>query len=53
MQTDPSPLELLHYCFGHLNYKSVKAIIRKGLITGIKMSKSDLNVEPPVCAEVK
>jgi len=45
----PTALELLHYRFGHLNYQSVKSIVRKGLVSGINISREELNVTPPTC----
>lgn len=50
--TEPprSKLEDLHFCLGHLNYRSVKAMVQKGMVTGVKLTKRDLKIEPPVCA---
>ncbi|HXQ35395.1 MAG TPA: hypothetical protein VN843_15360, partial [Anaerolineales bacterium] len=45
-----SKLEQLHCSLGHLNYQSIKAMIRKGTITGIKLSKKELNTPHPMCA---
>ncbi|KAJ7479931.1 hypothetical protein FB451DRAFT_1031820, partial [Mycena latifolia] len=35
---------------GHLNYRGVRTLIQKGLISGTKFSQAELNYEPPVCA---
>jgi len=45
-----SKLEQLHYSLGHLNYQAIKAMVRKGLIKGIKLSKKELSITPPMCA---
>ena len=45
-----SKLEQLHYSLGHLNYHAIKAMVRKGLIKGITLSKKELSITPPVCA---
>lgn len=45
-----SKLEDLHFRLGHLNYRAVKAIVQKGMVTGVKLWKRDLKIEPPVCA---
>lgn len=47
--TPTSKLELLHRRLGHLNYQSVRALVKKGLVTGIKITQSELEYEPPVC----
>ena len=48
--TEPtSELEKLHQRLGHLNYNSVKALVRHGMATGIKLSKKDLKSKPPFC----
>src|SRR6202050_3676572 len=44
-----SKLEQLHYLLGHLNYQAIKAMVRKGLITGIKLLTKELNITPPIC----
>jgi hypothetical protein len=44
-----SPLELLHYRLGHLNYPAIRALVRGNLLDGIQISTADLNAEPPVC----
>src|ERR1700683_2695572 len=44
-----SNVEQLHYSLGHLNYQAIKAMVRKGLITGIKLSTKELNITPPIC----
>jgi uncharacterized membrane protein len=45
-----SKLEQLHYSLGHLNYQAIKAMVRKGLIKGITLSKKELSITPPICA---
>jgi hypothetical protein len=45
-----SKLEQLHYSLGHLNYQAIKAMVQKGLIMGIKLSKKELSITPPMCA---
>lgn len=45
-----SKLELLHQCLGHLAYGTIKSMVRKGMILGIKLTKAELATEPPVCA---
>ena len=45
-----SKLEKLHRKLGHLNYSSIRALVRKGLVTGIVLTKEELNVEPLICA---
>ena len=44
-----SKLEQLHCSLGHLNYQSIKAMICKGTITGIKLLKKELNTPHPMC----
>src|ERR1700677_273164 len=48
-QSPMSKLEQLHYSLGHLNYQAIKAMVRNGLITGIKLSTKELNITPPIC----
>ncbi|KJA14672.1 hypothetical protein HYPSUDRAFT_94895, partial [Hypholoma sublateritium FD-334 SS-4] len=43
-------LEILHQHLGHLNYGTVKHLVREGLATGVNLSKQDLKSEPPICA---
>src|SRR3984957_2610353 len=45
-----SKLAQLHYSLGHLNYHAIKAMVRKGLIKGIILSKKELSITPPICA---
>jgi Integrase core domain/GAG-pre-integrase domain len=45
-----SKLEQLHYSLGHLNYQAIKAMVCKGLIKGITLSKKELSITPPICA---
>ena len=45
-----SKLEQLHYSLGHLNYQTIKAMVRKGTIKGVKLSKKELSITPPMCA---
>ena len=45
-----SKLEQLHYLLGHLNYQAIKAMVRKGIIKGVKLSKKELSITPPMCA---
>jgi len=45
-----SKLKQLHYSLGHLNYQAIKAMVRKGLIKGITLSKKELSITPPICA---
>src|ERR1700683_2959821 len=45
-----SKLEQLHYLLGHLNYQAIKAMVRKGLIKGITLSKKEWSITPPMCA---
>ena len=42
-------IEAIHGCLGHLNYPSIRSMIRKGRIRGIKISKAALAAEPPPC----
>ncbi|EIW63919.1 uncharacterized protein TRAVEDRAFT_91644, partial [Trametes versicolor FP-101664 SS1] len=35
---------------GHLNYQSIRKLVRKGLVRGVKLSKAELNAEPPPCS---
>src|ERR1700683_5341105 len=44
-----SKLEQLHYLLGHLNYQAIKAMVRKGTIKGVKLSKKELSITPPMC----
>ncbi|KAH9846990.1 hypothetical protein C2E23DRAFT_714969, partial [Lenzites betulinus] len=34
---------------GHLNYRSIRTLVQKGLIRGVKLSKAELESEPPLC----
>jgi hypothetical protein len=45
-----SKLEQLHCSLGHLNYHAIKAMVHKGTITGVKLSKKELSTTPPMCA---
>ena len=45
-----SKLEQLHYSLGHLNYYAIKAMVKKGLIKGVTLSKKELSITPPMCA---
>jgi transposase InsO family protein len=45
-----SKLEKLHRKLGHLNYSSIRSLVRKDLVTGIALTKEELEIEPPVCA---
>src|ERR1700728_1923582 len=45
-----SKLEQLHYLLGHLNYQAIKAMVCKGLIKGITLSKKELSITPFMCA---
>src|SRR6202521_4103980 len=45
-----SKLEQLHYSIGHLNYYAIKAMVKKGLIKGVTLSKKELSITPPMCA---
>jgi GAG-pre-integrase domain len=45
-----SKLKQLHYSLGHLNYQAIKAMVCKGLIKGITLSKKELSITPPICA---
>ena len=47
--TPLSKLEKLHRRLGHLNYDSIRTLVRKGLVTGLKLTKEELNFEPPLC----
>src|SRR6202034_520362 len=49
-QSPMSKLEQLHYSLGHLNYQAIKAMVCKGLIKGITLSKKELSITPPMCA---
>jgi hypothetical protein len=40
----------LHYLLGHINYQAIKAMVCKGLIKGITLSKNELSITPPICA---
>ena len=46
---DLSKIEQAHHKFGHLNYDLIQSLTRKNMITGLKLSKEDLKVVPPVC----
>ncbi|KAJ6543768.1 hypothetical protein DFH09DRAFT_806359, partial [Mycena vulgaris] len=35
---------------GHLGYPGVRTLVRKGLISGTKITQAELSAEPPVCA---
>ncbi|KAJ7702878.1 hypothetical protein B0H14DRAFT_2227741, partial [Mycena olivaceomarginata] len=35
---------------GHLGYPAIRILVRKGLISSVKIPQTDLNAEPPVCA---
>jgi Integrase core domain len=43
-----SKLEQIHYLLGHLNYQAIKAMVHKGLIKGITLSKKELSITPPI-----
>ncbi|KAL1941168.1 hypothetical protein VTO73DRAFT_7380 [Trametes versicolor] len=43
-------LQDLHGRLGHLNYQSIRKLVRKGLVRGVKLSKAELNAEPPPCS---
>ncbi|OJT02422.1 Copia protein [Trametes pubescens] len=43
-------LQALHGRLGHLNYQSIRSLICKGRLRGIKLSKAELNADPPPCA---
>src|ERR1700683_3461217 len=45
-----SKLKQLHYLLGHLNYQAIKAMVHKGLIKGITLSRKELSITPPICA---
>src|SRR6201996_2342285 len=45
-----SKLEELHQRLGHLSYGQIRKLIRKGLISGVKITQAQLNDTPPVCA---
>ena len=45
-----SKLEQLHSSLGHLNYYTIKAMVKKGLIKGVTLSKKELSITPPMCA---
>ena len=42
-------LEMLHHRLGHLNYSAVKSLVRRNLIRGIMIPKTELNADPPSC----
>ena len=44
-----SKLEQLHLALGHLNYRSIVSMIRKGLIRGANLSSKELSITPPPC----
>jgi len=39
----------LHQKLGHVNYSSIRSLIRKDLVTGAALTKEELEIEPPVC----
>lgn len=45
-----STIEKLHHKTGHLNYPAIKWMYREGYFGKVKLSKTELNSESPVCA---
>ncbi|KAJ7048563.1 hypothetical protein C8F01DRAFT_919378, partial [Mycena amicta] len=35
---------------GHLSYGQIRHLVRKGLISGVKLSAAELNAPAPICA---
>ncbi|KAL7282593.1 hypothetical protein ACG7TL_004064 [Trametes sanguinea] len=48
-ETHANRLQVWHGRTGHLNYASLRRMIQKGRLLGVKLSQAELTAEPPPC----